>query len=113
MHMEGGGTHVSDLLTLRTFSSVTGLPVGFQVSFQSDGETGLLKPAGPIVLIPETGLPQLALSGTFLLPVVGSVALAVTTQSDLDPVPEPSTLLLFGSSLLGMGGTLWRRYRHS
>jgi hypothetical protein len=113
MHREGGGAGVSDLLTLRTFLAPTGLPVGFRVSFESDGERGVDKPAGSIVLIPETGLPQLALSGTFLLPVVGSVALSVTTQSDLDPVPEPSTLLLFGSSLLGMGGTLWRRYRRS
>jgi hypothetical protein len=31
----------------------------------------------------------------------------------LAPVPEPSTLLLFASSLLGMGGALWRRYRQS
>lgn len=34
-------------------------------------------------------------------------------NGDLAPVPEPSTLLLFGSSLLGMGGALWRRYRQS
>jgi len=27
-------------------------------------------------------------------------------------VPEPSTLLLFGSSLAGVGA-VWRRYRHS
>jgi hypothetical protein len=31
---------------------------------------------------------------------------------DLAAVPEPSTLLLFGSSLAGVGA-LWRRYRHS
>jgi type VI secretion system secreted protein VgrG len=30
----------------------------------------------------------------------------------LAPVPEPSTLFLFGSSLAGVGA-MWRRYRHS
>jgi hypothetical protein len=111
MHREGGGQGVSDLLTLRTFSVPGGALVGFQVSFQSDGEMGVDRPSGSIVLIPETGHPQIALDGDFTLPLVGSVDLTVTTQSDLDPVPEPSTLLLFGSSLLGMGGTVWRRYR--
>jgi hypothetical protein len=54
-------------------------------------------------------LPQLALS----VDLSSVVSLNITTQSDLDlaPVPEPSTLLLFGSSLAGLG-TLWRRYRH-
>jgi hypothetical protein len=58
----------------------------------------------------ETGLPQLALS--LSLGDLGS--LTITTQSDLElaPVPEPSTLLLFGSSLAGFG-VLWRRYRPS
>jgi type VI secretion system secreted protein VgrG len=31
---------------------------------------------------------------------------------DLAATPEPSTLFLFGSSLVGVGA-LWRRYRHS
>jgi hypothetical protein len=58
----------------------------------------------------ESGVPQLALS----LTLANIATLSVTTQSDLDlaPVPEPSTLLLFGSSLAGLG-TLWRRYRRS
>ncbi len=77
-------------------------------SFQSDAEAGL--PGTPLLNLVETGLPQLALS----VDLSSLVSLSITTQSDLDlaPVPEPSTLLLFGSSLAGLG-TLWRRYRHS
>ena len=58
----------------------------------------------------ESGVPQLALS----LTLANIATLSVTTQSDLDlaPVPEPSTLLLFGSSLAELD-TLWRRYRRS
>jgi type VI secretion system secreted protein VgrG len=51
---------------------------------------------------------QPAVGGTFAL--LGPDA---PVGGDLAPVPEPSTLLLFGSSLLGMGGALWRRYRQS
>ena len=82
-------------------------------SFQSDAETGLSS-GTPVGLTVETGLPQL-----FTLMVVNgangaSATFEFTLQSDLDlaPVPEPSTLLLFGSSLAGFGA-VWRRYRHS
>jgi hypothetical protein len=110
---EPGTTNVSDLVTVRAF---TQLP-GFQVSFQSDSETPLTLPPGIVTtLLAETGLPQIAFSSELTLPLVGNVALLITTQSDLDnggaPVPEPSTLLLFGSSLAGFGA-VWRRYRHS
>ena len=114
MHMEGGGAGVSDLLTLRTFSTPTGGPVGFQVSFQSDSETGIPNPGGLTATIVETGLDQLLLSGTFSLPVVGLVDLTVTGRSDLEAVPEPATLLLFGTTMTGLGlAARWRRRRQS
>jgi PEP-CTERM motif len=92
---------ISDLLTVSLASST------LTASFQSDAETGL--PGTPLVNLVENGLPQLALS----VDLSSVVSLNITTQSDLDlaPVPEPSMLLLFGSSLTGVG-VLWRRYRH-
>jgi len=114
MHMEGGGAGVSDLLTLRTFSTPTSGPVGFQVSFQSDAESGIPNPGGLTAVHVETGLEQLLLSGTFSLPVVGSVDLTVTGRSDLEAVPEPATLLLFGTTMTGLGlAARWRRRRQS
>ena len=111
MHREGGGMGVSDLLELRTFSS-SGAPVGFQVSFQSDGEMGITNPGNLTTVLVENGLEQLLMSGTFSLPVVGSVGLTVTGRSDLDPVPEPVTLLLFGTTMAGLGlGVRWRQRR--
>ncbi len=38
---------------------------------------------------------------------------ATVRVNDPAPVPEPSTLLLFGSSLAGLGGLAWRRHRHT
>jgi hypothetical protein len=100
---------VSDLISIRLFE------LGAQVAFQSDAETGLTIPPGQVSIttfLTETGLPQIAFSTT----VLGVLDLTISTQSDLDnglaPVPEPSTLLLFGSSLAGIGA-VWRRYRHT
>jgi hypothetical protein len=109
---EPGSSLVSDLLTLRLFGTV-----GAQARFESDTETALTLPPGiATLLLPETGLPQIAFQQSFFIPIVGSIDLTVNTASDLDnggaPVPEPSTLLLFGSSLAGFGA-VWRRYRHS
>ena len=113
-------------MTLQVYTLAT-LPVGFQVAFESDAETALSGTG----LIDETGLPQIALQSSLSVPLVGSIDLTVNVQSDLDnggggggggggdngggdlsAVPEPSTLLLFGSSLAGVGA-VWRRYRHS
>jgi hypothetical protein len=109
---EPGTSLLSDRVTLQVFSLNT-LPVGFQVAFESDAET----PLSGTGLIDETGLPQLALQSSLTIPIAGSIDLTVNLQSDLEnggsTVPEPSTLLLFGSSVVGMSGALWRRYRHS
>lgn len=99
---EPGTSLLSDRVTLQVFSLNT-LPVGFQVAFESDAET----PLSGIGLIDETGLPQLALQSALTIPIAGSIDLAVNLQSDLEngggsTVPEPSTLLLFGSSVVGM-----------
>jgi hypothetical protein len=103
---EGGGTGVSDLITARAFVSGSALTGAFQVSFQSDTEVGLSLPVGVVTtLIPETGLPQVVFSGS--LPLLG-IDLTITALSDLEPVPEPTTLLLWGSSLTGLGLARWR-----
>ena len=120
---EPGTSLLSDRVTLQVYTLAT-LPVGFQVAFESDAETALSGTG----LIDETGLPQIALQSSLSVPLVGSIDLTVNVQSDLDngggggggggdngggdlaAVPEPSTLLLFGSSLAGVGA-VWRRYR--
>lgn len=79
-------------------------------SFQSDAEAGLSGTPDRNAI--ETTLPQL-----FTLGVVsatgGSATFAFTFQSDLElaPVPEPSTLLLFGG-MAGLGA-VWRRSRRN
>ena len=38
---------------------------------------------------------------------------AFTIAGDLSPVPEPTTLLLWGSTMVGLGLVRWRRRRHN
>jgi hypothetical protein len=44
--------------------------------------------------------------------IAGATIGGIPIDDGLAPVPEPSTLLLFGSSLAGFGA-VWRRYRPS
>jgi hypothetical protein len=106
---EQGSGELSDLISARAFVSGTALTGAYQVSFDSNTEGGLTAPPGVVTtLIPETGLPQVVFSGS--LPLVG-VDLTITALSDLDPVPEPATLLLFGSTIASLGFLVRRRGR--
>jgi PEP-CTERM motif len=113
--MEGGGKGVSDIVTLLNFLNPAGAPVGFRATFQSDNSTtekGL--PTPTTLTLPdleETGLAQVAISGAFVLGGVGPSDVTINALSDRDVVPEPSTLLLVGSGLVGVSGALWRRGR--
>jgi hypothetical protein len=52
-------------------------------------------------------------SVTFANADAGREQFFLISEDDLAPVPEPGTLLLLATSLLGIGGVAWRRQRRS
>jgi hypothetical protein len=52
-------------------------------------------------------------AGTRTGTTLSNWTLALDADHIPEPIPEPSTLLLFGSSLAGLGGFAWRRQRRN
>jgi hypothetical protein len=113
-----GGNGVSDVLSLFSFVSVDGVPVGFLATFQSDGETGISPPPGNfpsgVTNLLETGDLQLLTPAGFTvtLPGAGLVPLAVSARSDaVEGVPGPVVGAGLPGLLFACGGLLawWRR----
>jgi PEP-CTERM motif len=89
----------------------------FTMTFRSDTESGLMPPPNSVQFV-ETGLSQNVFTGSILVnPPPGSllpsflVPLVINATSDLEAVPEPSTLLLLGSGLTALGVSRYRRSR--
>jgi hypothetical protein len=101
----------SDLLffTATAVGSTTTLTLEFQSEVDGQSLTGPFPPEQ--LRFVETGSLQLLVSIPGL-PPGGDVTLNVSAQSDLNAVPEPGTVLLLGSGLLGLVA-MCRRFRRS
>jgi hypothetical protein len=114
-----GLTAASDIIVI---TRVTGgedededMRAGFRVSFTSDSETGLPLPTN-FNALPETPTnnPFITFSG-LVVGAATNIPLTINAFSDTpetpDRVPEPTTLLLLGSGLVGVGVLRYRRDR--
>ncbi len=103
----------SDRISL-TIARQPNLSETLTVSFFSDGRPIPVVPGGVINnQVFETGGFQ-DLTPIFALePDTLPTDLKVEARSDFSPIPEPTTLLLWGTTMAGLGLVRWRRRRQS
>ena len=112
-----GDTDVGGALSDRIFLTIDRQPnlsEDLIVLFRSDGGDPIGAPIGINNQVFETGGFQ-DLTPIFALePDVLPTDLKIEARSDFSPVPEPATLLLWGTTMVGLGLTArWRRRRQS
>ena len=101
-------TDISDTIEINATAAAGVLT--FTITFTSDSESSLPRPV-LFIGLPETA-PQPFFSQTFstVNPAV-TIPLSISAFSDVDVVPEPTTLLFLGAGLAGLGGLRFRRGR--
>ena len=104
---EPGTGEDSDVLDLQHAAGTA----AYSFLFISDSEGGPGLGLGPSVpRIPETG--ELQDVTQFLPAELRDFGFSVSVQSDVEPVPEPASIVLLGSGIAGVG-TLLRRRRQN
>jgi len=113
-----GLTDVSDLITVSKARSTTGTETGISIVFRSDVSEGSLGTCAGIRCQPEfnpgtttTANPFFDLS-IFTSPAGTSTitgGLQINAFSDAETVPEPTTVLLLGSALVGLGALRYKK----